>query len=257
MNSRVNAGKTSCFMENHGSPSWVLSIPGLPHEPQWIGVNSAVVLFVVISIIAVLGRAALKGSVEAHIVPSSKAKLSTFLDLLVEGLYKMCQGSLGASADEHFPFVATIFVFVLLANLMGLIPMGASPSGSLYVTFALGFATFIYYNIHGIRAHGLGGYLKHFLMGMGAAGIPIAFFELISHVLRPLTLALRLNLNIQIDHMLGGVFGSLVAYIVPVPLMIFGIVVCTIQAFLFATLTAVYLQMATEHEHEHEGEHHH
>jgi F0F1-type ATP synthase membrane subunit a len=57
--------------------------------------------------------------------------------------------------------------------------------------------------------------------------------------------------------MLGSVFGSIVAYLVPVPLMIFGIVVGTIQAFLFATLTSVYLQMATEHEHEHEGEHHH
>jgi F0F1-type ATP synthase membrane subunit a len=58
--------------------------------------------------------------------------------------------------------------------------------------------------------------------------------------------------------MLGTVFGSMAKYIVPVPLMIFGIVVCTIQAFLFATLTSVYLQMATEHEdHGHEGEHHH
>jgi len=246
-------------MEHHGPVSWVLSIPGLPHDPKWIGVNASVLLFVFLTVLAFAGRAALKGNVSNYIVPSPKGKLSSLLDLLIEGLYKMCQGTLGASADEHFPFVATLFIFVWFSNLMGLLPLGASPSGSLYTTFALGIATFVYYNLHGIKAHGLGGYLKHFLMGMGVAGVPIAFFELISHVLRPLTLGLRLNLNIQIDHMLGSVFGSIVSYIVPVPLMIFGIVVCTIQAFLFATLTSVYLQMATEHEHEHEheGGHHH
>jgi F-type H+-transporting ATPase subunit a len=244
-------------MEHHGPLPWVLSIPGLPHDPKWIGVNATVVLFVFLVVLSFAGRAALSGGVAQYIVPSPKAKLSTLLDLLIEGLYKMCQGTLGHSADEHFPFVATLFIFVWFSNLMGLIPLAASPSASLCTTVALGLATFVYYNIHGVKAHGLVGYLKHFLMGMGIAGVPIAFFELISHVLRPITLGLRLNLNIQIDHMLGSVFGSIVAYLVPVPLMIFGIVVGTIQAFLFATLTSVYLQMATEHEHEHEGEHHH
>ncbi|NDD05003.1 MAG: F0F1 ATP synthase subunit A, partial [Proteobacteria bacterium] len=209
-------------MEHHGPLSWVLSIPGLSHDPAWVGVNASVVLFAFIVMFAFAGRLALKGDVANHIVPAPRAKLSTLIDLLIEGLYKMCQGTLGASADEHFPFVATMFIFVWFANLMGLIPLAASPSASLYTTVALGLSTFIYYNFHGIKAHGIGGYLKHFLMGMGVAGIPIAFFELISHVLRPITLGLRLNLNIQIDHMLGQVFGSIVSYLLPVPLMIFG-----------------------------------
>ncbi len=245
-------------MEHHGPTSWVLMIPGLSHDPKWIGVNASIILLVFLTVLAFAGRAALKTGVSHFIIPSPKPKLATLLDLLIEGLYKMCQGTLGHSADEHFPFVATLFIFVWFSNLMGLLPLSASPSASLYTTVALGLSTFVYYNFHGIKSHGLAGYLKHFLMGMGVAGIPIAFFELISHVLRPITLGLRLNLNIQIDHMLGSVFGSIVAYLVPVPLMIFGIVVCTIQAFLFATLTSVYLQMATEHEdHGHEGEHHH
>ncbi|NBX75958.1 MAG: ATP synthase F0 subunit A [Proteobacteria bacterium] len=245
-------------MEHHGPISWLLLIPGLSHDPRWIGVNASLVLFLFIALLSFAGRAALKGGVANYIVPSPKAKLSTLLDLMIESLHKMCQGTLGAHADEHFPFIATLFIFVWFSNLMGLIPLAASPSASLYTTVALGLASFVYYNVHGIRAHGFVGYCKHFLMGMGLAGIPIAFFEVISHVLRPVTLGLRLNLNIQIDHMLGTVFGSMAKYIVPVPLMIFGIVVCTIQAFLFATLTSVYLQMATEHEdHGHEGEHHH
>lgn len=244
-------------MEHHGPTSWVLMIPGLSHDPKWAGVNAALLLFVFLAILSFAGRSALKGGVANYIIPSPKGKLVTILDLLIEGLYKMCQGTLGKAADEHFAFVATLFIFVWFSNLMGLIPGSTSPSSNLYTTLALGLATFVYYNFHGIKANGVVGYMKHFLMGMGVAGVPIAFFELISHVLRPLTLGLRLNLNIQIDHMLGGVFGSIVSYVVPVPLMIFGIVVCTIQAFLFATLTSVYLQMATEHEHEHEGEHGH
>ena len=136
-----------------------------------------------------------------------------------------------------------------------MIPFSAAPTGTVNTTYAIGFCSFVVFNAWGIKSHGLKGYLAHFLMGLGPAGIFVAIFEIISILLRPVTLGLRLYLNIFIDHNVVHTFQGLVAWAVPVPLLLFGIVVCTIQAFVFATLTAVYIQMATEHEHESHGAH--
>ena len=103
----------------------------------------------------------------------------------------------------------------------------------------------------GIKSHGIVNYGKHFLMGLGLFGIPIAFFEMISHAIRPVTLGLRLAINLHIDHALASSFQEIFAWFLPVPLLLFGVLVCTIQAFLFAVLTSVYVQMATEHEDDH------
>ena len=85
-------------------------------------------------------------------------------------------------------------------------------------------------------------------MGLGLFGIPIALLEVVSHFIRPVSLGLRLFINLHIDHMLVSSFQDLFAWLLPVPLLLFGVLVCTIQAFIFATLTAVYIQMATEHD---------
>lgn len=235
-------------MEHHGPSPWMLHIPGLPHEAGWETFNGAVVLLTGIVAVSILGRLAIVGKVANHVVPSPKPSLVGSIDLLVEGLHNMVVSTLGPHGEKHFPFIASLFIFVLFSNLMGLLPVSASPSASLNTTLALGLASFLYYNYMGIKEHGIVGYGKHFLMGMGIFGVPIAFFEILSHVLRPATLGLRLFLNMSIDHLLAGSFASLCKWVLPVPLLLFGIVVCTIQAFLFATLTSVYLQMATEHE---------
>lgn len=235
-------------MEHHGPTSWLLRLPLLPHDPHYIHVNGAVLVTLFIFVISFLANRVIKSRIEEHLVPKAKPGLVNTIDMLIEGLHKMVVDSLGHGGEKYFSMIATLFIFVLLCNLMGLLPHGASPSASLNTTLGLGLATFVYYNIMGIKEHGVIGYAKHFLMGLGILGVPIAFFEVLSHVLRPFTLGLRLFLNLNIDHLLAGSFASLFAWILPVPLLLFGIVVCTIQAFLFATLTSVYLQMATEHE---------
>ncbi len=241
-----------------GPTSWLLQLPGLPHDPHYIHVNGAVLVTAGIVLLSLLANRQIKGRIEQNLVPSPKTSLFNIVDVLVEGLHKMVVDTIGAHGEQYFSMVAALFVFVLFSNLLGLLPHSAAPTASLSTTFALGLAVFFYYNVQGIRAHGIINYGKHFLMGLGVMGVPIALFELISHVARPITLALRLDLNMEIDHLLAGTFASLVAWIVPVPLLLFGVVVCTIQAFLFAILTSVYLQMATEHEHEdHEAHAHH
>jgi F-type H+-transporting ATPase subunit a len=89
-------------------------------------------------------------------------------------------------------------------------------------------------------------------MGLGPAGIVIALLEMVSHLIRPFSLGIRLFVNMHVDHAVVHSFSTLTSWstwLVPVPLLLFGIVVCTIQAFVFAMLTAVYVEMATAHEH--------
>ncbi len=238
-------------MEN-GHTSWLSKLPLLPHEPEYVHVNGAIVVFCGIVAFSLIANAAIRKRGAELIVPSRKFNISTIADLLVEGLYGLVEGVLGHHGKEHFSFIAAIFIFVWFSNLLGILPLSASPSGNVNTTFALGLLSFVYYNIMGIRAHGLVGYGKHFLMGMNGflviVGLLVAAAELISHLVRPFTLGLRLFVNLHVDHELVGAFSALNQWFVPVPLLLFGIVVCTIQAFLFAILSTVYVQMATEHE---------
>ena len=129
--------------------------------------------------------------------------------------------------------------------------MSFPPTAKTSTTFAIGLAAFVYYNVQGIREHGVKGYLEHFLMGLGPAGIVIALLEMVSHMVRPFSLGIRLFVNMHVDHAVVHSFATLTTWsqwLVPVPLLLFGIVVCTIQAFVFAILTAVYVEMATAHD---------
>lgn len=235
-------------LEHHAPTSWLLQIPGLSHDPQFLHVNATLVLTAGISIFALLANRYIKGREKEFIVPPEKLTLTNLADVVVEGVYNMVSGTLGSHTKDYFPYVGALFLFILFSNLMGLIPFGAAPTGNINTNLALGLSSFVFYNYMGIKSHGLKGYLAHFLMGLGPLGIFVAFFEIISHVLRPITLTLRLLLNLYIDHQVAHTFELLLAWLLPVPLLLFGIVVCTIQAFVFATLTAVYIQLATEHE---------
>ncbi len=235
-------------MEHQGPTTWLLKLPLLPHSEEYLVFNGSIIVFLAILVFSLIANAAIRKNGNALLIPSRKFSIATVADLLVEGLYNLVTGVLGHHGEEHFSLIAALFIFVWFSNLFGLIPLSSPPTNSVDTTFALGITSFLYYNISGIRSHGLANYGKHFLMGLGIFGLPIAFFELISHVIRPVTLGLRLMINMHIDHELARSFGEIFAWLLPVPLLLFGVLVCTIQAFLFAILTTVYVQMATEHE---------
>lgn len=232
-------------MEHHAS--WLEKLPFLPHDPHYVHVNGSVLVFLFLTVVSLLAYVAIRRKREALLVPSPKVGLVSIVDVFVEGLYNMVVGTLGHHGKDYFPFIAAVFLYVLFCNLLGLLPMSSAPTSSTNTTMAVGLACFVYYNIMGVKAHGFVGYLKHFLMGLGPAGIIVALLELISHAIRPVSLGIRLFVNMFVDHTVAMSFHSLFAWLLPVPLLLFGIVVCTIQAFVFATLTAVYVQMATEH----------
>ena len=125
-----------------------------------------------------------------------------------------------------------------MGNLFGLFFFLQPPTGSLSTTVALAVVSFLYFNIQGVREHGLGGYLKHF-MGPLLWIAPLFFvIEIIGTFARILSLSLRLFMNIFGEHTTTNVFASLVPVVVPWPMMALGIFTAFLQAYVFALLSA-------------------
>jgi F-type H+-transporting ATPase subunit a len=132
-------------------------------------------------------------------------------------------------------------------NLIGLIPGMVSPTTTVSVNVAIALIVFLSFNYYGIREQGLVNYLKHFAGPVWWLA-PLLFpLEILSAVLRVLTLNLRLYWNITADHIVLGVFTELTKYVVPVIFYGLGTFVCFMQAFVFTTLTMVYIFLAVDH----------
>jgi F-type H+-transporting ATPase subunit a len=149
---------------------------------------------------------------------------------------------------SFFPFLAAIFVYIVVCNLSGLIPGFPPPTETMDNNVAVGICVFLVYNLAGIKEHG-GAYVKHFL-GPVAFIAPLFFcIELVSHFSRPLSLGLRLTGNIYGDHTLLGVFTSISYLLFPALLMFFGLLVAVVQSVVFTLLSAIYISMAISHDH--------
>jgi len=188
-----------------------------------------------------------------------------------------------AMARKWFPFIATLFLFIWFSNLIGYIPLPTNthekvdvfglqiPSFALYaatanlsIPLALALVVFIAYNVEGIRAKGVGGYLKSLIPAgiSGFAVVPIFALEVLSNFMRLISLSVRLFANILAGHLIilfmtGGLAVLLGIEALGVVIIPFGIaiflfevgLVATLQAFIFATLTAIYLGGAVAESH--------
>ena len=173
-------------------------------------------------------------------------------------------GALGGLLDEYIghkgrrylPLVGTIGTFVLIGNLMGLIPGLMAPTSSINVTLGCALTVWVYYHIQGVREQGVLAYLKHFAAPPGAPLwiAPIMLpIEIISHLSRVMSLSLRLFGNIFGEELVILILFSIVPFLVPLPMMFLGIITGTLQAFIFVMLTTIYLSgaVAIEHDHDH------
>jgi F-type H+-transporting ATPase subunit a len=151
------------------------------------------------------------------------------------------------NAKKYFPLLGASFFFILFANFLGIIPGFLPPTGNFNVPVACALVIFVMYNFYGFKENGLG-YLKHFA-GPVIFLAPLMFvIEVISHFVRPVSLSLRLFMNITGDHLILGVFTNLVHYIIPAIFIGLGIFVSFLQAFIFTVLSAIYISLATAHE---------
>ncbi len=141
-----------------------------------------------------------------------------------------------------FPFVATLWLFVLCANLIGLVPGLSSPSRDLSITSALAVIVFISVHIYGIRAAGLKRYLNHYLKPS-----PILLpFHLVSELTRTLALAIRLFGNMMSLEMAALLVLLVAGFLVPVPLLVLHVVEALVQAYIFGMLTLIYISTALD-----------
>jgi len=197
------------------------------------------------------------------------------IETVVEFIYQeMILNVMGPEGKPFLPFIATIFFFIFFVNLMGLIPIpglkvgehlvfpGMKTSTSLTgTTFAWGLLVFLVYNLVGIKKQGIIGYLKSIVpSGVPFYLIPFLFLlELISHIFRPVSLAIRLFANMLAGHTVLAVFTFMAATsifwvkLLPfagvVIIMVFEIFVSFIQAYIFSILTAIYISGAVHAEH--------
>ena len=176
------------------------------------------------------------------------------VETIMEGLLNLCEENIGHHwARPLFPMVATIALFILVCNLMGLIPGFDCPTANINTNAAMAIPVFLATHIYGIRVHGFG-YIKHFLgpiRSIFALPLMMLMFviEFIGHLARPLTLSVRLFGNMKAKHYILGVLAILSPWIIPVAILVLGVLVSVIQAFVFTLLTALYLAGAVEEAH--------
>ena len=168
-------------------------------------------------------------------------KLQIFLETIVGALKDMIVDNVGAKGRPFLGLVGTLGLFILVSNWIGLVPFFASPTVNLNMTLGCAVVAFLYYNYQGIRAHGAGSYFKHFLGPLPVLAPLMLPIEIISHFSRIVSLSLRLFGNIFGEELVIAALGVMVAFLVPVPMMLFGVFGGLLQAFVFIMLTMVYL----------------
>lgn len=168
-------------------------------------------------------------------------KLQLMLEAVVAALLGMLEENVGHKGRQFLGLVGTLGLFILVSNLLGLVPFFSSPTVSLNMPVGCALVAFLYYNYQGIRAQGVVPYFKHFLGPVLPLAVIMLPIEIISHLSRILSLSIRLFGNIFGEELVVLVLGSLIPFVVPVPMMLFGVFGSLLQAFVFIMLTMIYL----------------
>jgi F-type H+-transporting ATPase subunit a len=221
--------------------------------PTWRSFEPIITSLLVIVLVVTLAFLARRrvSDIDKAVVPDDTLTLRTFMEVFVGYFYGLAKDVMGPKrAKRYFSIVGGAACFIFFSNVMALIPGLAPPTSSLNVTLGCAVCVFIVFNFYGMQANGLG-YFKH-MAGPQIILAPLIFFiELISMCVRPVTLAVRLMVNMAVDHLLGTIAIGIVTLLVPIPLMFLGIIVILVQTLVFSLLTSIYIGLATEHEEHH------
>ena len=221
------------------------------------------IMFVIACILTVIIISLLKGKLSeddpGHGQLTLEAGFLAIKDLVVSVI--------GNHGFQYFPVVATFAVLILVSNLMGQFPLFLPPTGSVNVTYALALTSFIYYNYVGIHENGLLKHLAHFAgpklpLIMAILITPLIFsIEVISNMIRPFTLGVRLFANMFADEQLASQVAGLAPpytqFLIPVVLLPLAFFVAFVQTLVFTLLSMIYIsEVSHSHEHDdHEVEH--
>src|SRR5579862_2038110 len=175
------------------------------------------------------------------------------LQHMFEGAHGFISGQaheiIGHGSDKFVAYLTALGFFILLCNLLGLIPGFESPTGSPVVPLGCAVLTFVYYHAAGIKKQGLWKYAKHFAGPMPALAILMVPIEIVSHTARMLSLTVRLYANMFAGDLVTMVFFSLIPIGLPIVFMALHLGVSIIQTYVFVLLAMIYLQGALAEEH--------
>jgi|SRR5690606_26964347 len=218
------------------------------YQPHHEVIPSHVVMLILVS----LGLITFGWIASRRFSVDKPGSLQQSLELLTEGILGLTQDMIGHSARRFFPLVGALFLYILTSNLLGLFPGFMSPTSNINVTASCAIVVFFYYNYVGFKEHGFWKYMAHFA-GPSLVIAPLLFLiEIISHLARPFSLAVRLFGNIFAEELIIGNLNALFPFLISVPVMALAVFASTIQAFIFIVLTLVYLGGAVEHSEEDE-----
>jgi F-type H+-transporting ATPase subunit a len=196
-------------------------------------------------VMAILIAISFLASRSVKMVPGGVQNL---MESVVAGIDGLLEDTMGKEGKAYFPLIATFALFILVSNLIALIPGFYPPTANLNTNAALALTVFVMTHVIGFKKHGIA-YLKHF-MGPILWLAPLIFIiEIIGHIARPLSLSLRLFGNMYGHEIVLMIFIGLVPFLLPVPMMLMGVLVAFIQTFVFSLLAMIYIAGALEEAH--------
>jgi F-type H+-transporting ATPase subunit a len=212
----------------------------IPHN-----VTYAFLASIILIIVALVIRSSIR------LVPKG---VQNSIEVITEAMLNLVEENIGHHWGKTlFPFICTIFMFILLCNLMGLIPGFTAATANINTNAAMAVPVFLATHYYGIRIHGVK-YIHHFLgpvRSIVALPLMILMFivEFIGHLARPVTLTVRLFGNMIAKHILLLVLAVLAPWIIPTSILVLGLLVSVVQALVFALLSTLYLAGAVEEAH--------
>jgi len=176
-------------------------------------------------------------------------KFQQMMEVYLQFTQDLANDVIGHEGRRYVVLIGTLGVFVLCCNLLGIIPTMDTPTASIYVTLGCAVIAYLYYNYHGIRQHGILGYLKHLCGPVAAIAFLMFPLEVISDSFRMLSLSVRLWANMLVGGLIEEVFADLVPLVIPSIFIALHIFVSFLQAYVFMILPAVYISLAVSEDH--------
>lgn len=175
-------------------------------------------------------------------------KVQSIMEVIVSGVKDLLLDTMGPHGMVFFPLIATLALFILTSNLIGLVPGFESPTANMNTNAAMAIVVFVLTHVMGVKIHGVK-YIKQFT-GPVWWLIPLMLpIELVGHIARPVSLTMRLFGNIQGGHIVVAVLFLLVPFLLPLPIIILKILISFIQTLVFCLLAMMYIGGAMEGAH--------
>ena len=226
-----------------GVANAVLAMAGLKTAARpW---STSLAMEILVAVIIVVVFAVLR----SRLSMDKPGNLQQSFEVIYNFLHHEAEDNVGHDGPKYLPLFGTLFIFILFANLLGIIPGFESPTMFPEVPAGCAMVAFAYYNLMGIREQGIGKYLVHFAGPMPILAPLMIPIELVSHMARPLSLTIRLFANMYAGEQVTVVFLSLTYLLAPAIFMGLHVFVSFLQAYIFALMTMMYVGIAVEHEH--------